>query len=36
LPALAADGAAGMMQVRWGKNAFNFEGMPSVRSLYGI
>jgi hypothetical protein len=29
LPALAADGAAGMMQVRWGKNAFNFEGMPS-------
>src|SRR3981189_1925981 len=29
LPALAADGAAGMMQVRWGKNAFNFEGKPS-------
>jgi hypothetical protein len=29
LPALAADGASGMMEVRWGKNAFNFEGMPS-------
>src|SRR6266550_8600985 len=29
LPSFAADGAAGMMQVRWGKNAFNFEGMPS-------
>ena len=29
LPARAADGAAGIMQVRWGKNAFNFEGMPS-------
>src|SRR5690348_927072 len=29
LPALAADGAPGMMNVRWGKNAFNFEGMPS-------
>src|SRR5579871_476266 len=28
LPALAADGV-GMMEVRWGKNAFNFEGMPS-------
>src|SRR5579864_1318991 len=29
LPAFAADGASGMMHVRWGKNAFNFEGMPS-------
>jgi hypothetical protein len=29
LPALAADNAQGIMQVRWGKNAFNFEGMPS-------
>ena len=29
LPAFAADGAPGMMEVRWGKNAFNFEGMPS-------
>jgi hypothetical protein len=33
LPALGAggatDGAAAMMEVRWGKNAFNFEGMPS-------
>src|SRR5579862_6429214 len=29
LPAFAADGASGMMEVRWGKNAFNFEGMPS-------
>jgi hypothetical protein len=28
-PAFAADGASGMMGVRWGKNAFNFEGMPS-------
>src|SRR5260370_3084121 len=28
-PALAAEGAAGMMGVRWGKNAFNFEPMPS-------
>ena len=28
LPAIAADGA-GMMELRWGKNAFNFEGMPS-------
>jgi hypothetical protein len=27
--AFAADGASGMMGVRWGKNAFNFEGMPS-------
>jgi hypothetical protein len=24
-----ADGAAGMLGFRWGKNAFNFEGMPS-------
>src|SRR5258708_3901929 len=29
LPALAGDGGSGMMEVRWGKNAFNFEGMPS-------
>jgi hypothetical protein len=29
VPAFAADGTSGMMQVRWGKNAFNFEGMPS-------
>ena len=29
LPAFAADGGLGMMEVRWGKNAFNFEGMPS-------
>jgi hypothetical protein len=29
LPAIAADGVPGMMDVRWGKNAFNFEGMPS-------
>src|SRR5215475_7945210 len=29
LPAFAADGAAGILQLRWGKNAFNFEGMPS-------
>src|SRR6202521_1840697 len=28
-PALAADGASGLMEVRWGKNAFNFEGLPS-------
>ena len=28
-PAVAADGAAGMTGVRWGKNAFNFEPMPS-------
>jgi len=28
-PAFAADGAPGMMELRWGKNAFNFEGMPS-------
>lgn len=29
LPAFAADGVPAMMEVRWGKNAFNFEGMPS-------
>src|SRR5882672_1915330 len=29
LPAFAAAGASGMMELRWGKNAFNFEGMPS-------
>ncbi len=29
LPAFAADRASGLMEVRWGKNAFNFEGMPS-------
>jgi hypothetical protein len=29
LPTFAADGASGMVGVRWGKNAFNFEGMPS-------
>ena len=29
LPAFAADGASGMTGVRWGKNAFNFEPMPS-------
>src|ERR1700740_2201514 len=29
LPAFATEGAPGMMEVRWGKNAFNFEGMPS-------
>ena len=28
-PALGADGASAMMEVRWGKNAFNFEPMPS-------
>jgi hypothetical protein len=28
-PVLAADGAPGMLGVRWGKNVFNFEGMPS-------
>jgi hypothetical protein len=27
--AFAVDGASGIMGVRWGKNAFNFEGMPS-------
>jgi hypothetical protein len=29
VPAFAADGAPEMMGFRWGKNAFNFEGMPS-------
>jgi hypothetical protein len=29
LPTFAADGASAIMGVRWGKNAFNFEGMPS-------
>ena len=28
-PALAAEGTAGILEVRWGKNAFNFEGMPT-------
>jgi len=28
-PAFAGDGASEMMALRWGKNAFNFEGMPS-------
>ncbi len=29
LPAFAADDASGITGVRWGKNAFNFEPMPS-------
>jgi hypothetical protein len=29
LPALADDGGSGILGVRWGKNVFNFEGMPS-------
>src|SRR2546421_2104869 len=29
LPAFAAEGAEGMIGVRWGKNAFNFEPMPA-------
>jgi len=29
LPAYGADGSPGMFNVRWGKNAFNFEGMPT-------
>jgi hypothetical protein len=29
VPAVAADGAEGMIGFRWGKNAFNFEPMPS-------
>ena len=29
LPAFATDTESGMIGVRWGKNAFNFEGMPS-------
>jgi hypothetical protein len=28
-PAFAADGASDILGLRWGKNAFNFEGMPS-------
>jgi hypothetical protein len=28
-PAFAADGPSGIMGLRWGKNAFNFEGTPS-------
>jgi len=28
-PTFAADGTSDMLGVRWGKNAFNFEGMPS-------
>jgi hypothetical protein len=28
-PALAEDGASGILGLRWGKNAFNFEGLPS-------
>ena len=29
LPAFAAEGVPEMLNVRWGKNAFNFESMPS-------
>ena len=29
LPAFADDGAPGMLGFRWGKNVFNFEGLPS-------
>src|SRR3974390_1903357 len=29
LPAFGAGGPSSMMETRWGKNAFNFEGMPS-------
>jgi len=29
VPAFAADGASGITGVRWGKNVFNFEDMPS-------
>jgi hypothetical protein len=29
LPAFAADNGSGIVGLRWGKNAFNFEGMPS-------
>src|SRR5882672_6711265 len=29
LPAFGADGASGITGVRWGKNAFNFEPMPT-------
>jgi hypothetical protein len=28
-PALAADSVPGILDVRWGKNVFNFEGLPS-------
>src|SRR5262249_489582 len=28
-PTFAADDASAILAVRWGKNAFNFEGMPS-------
>jgi len=28
-PAFAGDGVSEMLEVRWGKNAFNFEGMPT-------
>src|SRR5436305_14981089 len=28
-PAFAADAASEMMNLRWGKKAFNFEGMPT-------
>ena len=28
-PLFAADDGAGMIGPRWGKNAFNFEGLPS-------
>jgi hypothetical protein len=28
-PAFGADSPSGMMETRWGKNAFNFEGMPA-------
>jgi hypothetical protein len=29
IPAFGSDGRSGMVEVRWGKNAFNFEGLPS-------
>src|ERR1700731_1946367 len=29
LPAFADDGASGILGFRWGKNVFNFEGLPS-------
>lgn len=29
LPAMAADDGSAMLNYRWGKNAFNFEGMPT-------
>jgi hypothetical protein len=35
LPAFAADGASGVMEVRWGKNAFNFARyLPFVGRLF--